>query len=134
MHLEFVVLGPPVSNQTSDRTNLNAWKTAVKVEAARAWTEAPLSGKLKAIIINFHVGDKPPLDVDNMSKPIHDVMNRLVYHDDRQITQAEITHVRIDAPMVIVRASRILVDAVRKGEPFIYVRIEDAVDPFPLPK
>jgi Holliday junction resolvase RusA-like endonuclease len=134
MHLEFVVLGPPVSNQATNTTNLNAWKATVKGEAAKAWTKAPLSGKLKAIIINFHIGDKPPLDVDNMSKPIHDVMNKLVYDDDRQIRQAEITHVRIDAPMVIAGASKILVDAVQKGQPFIYVRIEDAVDPFPLPK
>ena len=89
---------------------------------------------MKAILINFHRGEKPPLDVDNMSKPIHDVMNKLVYDDDRQIRQAEITHVRIDAPFSIVGASRILVDAVRAGNEFVYVRIEDPVEPFPLPK
>jgi hypothetical protein len=33
-------------------------------------------------------------------------MNKLVY-DDRQIRQAEITHVRIDAPMVITGAAKI---------------------------
>jgi Holliday junction resolvase RusA-like endonuclease len=134
MHLEYVVLGPPISNQSTNPTNLRAWKATVKGEAQKAWTKPPLTGKLKAIIINFHTGDKPPLDVDNMSKPIHDVMNKLVYDDDRQIRQAEITHVRIDAPFVFVGASRILVDAVRAGKQFVYIRIEDTVDPFPLPK
>ncbi len=61
-------------------------------------------------------------------------MQNLVYVDDRQIRQAEFTHVPIDAPFVIVGASKILVSAVQVGSEFVYVRIEDAVDPFPLPK
>jgi hypothetical protein len=134
MHLEFVVLGSPVSNQAANLANLNAWKATVKREAQKRWRSAPLKGKLKAILVHFHLGDKPALDVDNMSKPIHDVMNSLVYDDDRQIRQAEIAHVRIDAPMVVAGAAKILVDAVQRGQPFVYVRIEDAVDPFPLPK
>jgi Holliday junction resolvase RusA-like endonuclease len=73
-HLEFVVLGPPVSNQPSDPANLAAWKTTVKGEAQKRWKKPPLTGRLKAIIINFHIGDKPSVDVDNMSKPILDVM------------------------------------------------------------
>ena len=96
--------------------------------------ERTAEGQIEGHPHHFHVGEKPPLDVDNMSKPIHDVMNKLVYEDDRQIRQAEITHVRIDAPMVIVGASKMLVDAVRAGRQFVYVRIEDAVEPFPLPK
>ncbi len=69
-----------------------------------------------------------------MSKPILDVMQGIVYDNDRQIRQAEISHVRIDAPFVFVGASKILVAAVHAGNQFVYVRIEDPVDPFPLPK
>jgi hypothetical protein len=134
MHLEFVVPGPPISNQSTNAANLTAWKNKVRAEVQKGWTKAPLKGKVKAILINFHTGDKPPLDVDNMSKPVHDVMNNVVYDDDRQIRQAEITHVRIDTPLVIAGASKLLVDAVQKGQQFLYVRIEDVVDPFPLPK
>jgi hypothetical protein len=36
--------------------------------------------------------------------------------------------------MCIAGASKVLVDAVQKGQQFVYIRIEDAVDPFPLPK
>jgi Holliday junction resolvase RusA-like endonuclease len=134
VHLEFVVLGPPVSNQPSNPANLTAWKNTVKDEAQKAWTKAPLTGRLKTMLINFHKGEKPPLDVDNMSKPVHDAMNNLVYEDDRQIRQTEISHVRIDAPMVIAGVSKILADAIQKGQQFLYVRVEDAVDPLPLPK
>jgi crossover junction endodeoxyribonuclease RusA len=73
--LEFVVLGPPVSHQTNDRSNLRAWQNSVRIEAAKVWTQPPLTGKLKLVVINFHEGDKPPLDDDNMVKPIRDALN-----------------------------------------------------------
>lgn len=134
MYLEFVVLGPPISNQVQG-PNRTAWRTTVEGEARNQWgARAALTGNLKAIIINFHEGDKPSVDVDNMSKPILDVLQTIVYDDDRQIRQAEIIHVRIDAPFVIVGASKRLVAAVQAGSQFVYVRIEDPVDPFPLPK
>jgi Holliday junction resolvase RusA-like endonuclease len=109
-------------------------EATVEADARQQWNKAILRENLKAILINFHEGDKPSVDVDNMSKPILDVMQGIVYHDDRQIRQLEISHVRIDAPFVFVGASKLLVAAVQAGNQFVYVRIEDPVDPFPLPK
>src|SRR5262249_28615672 len=124
----------PISNQVQG-ANLSGWRGTVEAEARNRWgAKAVLTGNLKAIIINFHVGDKPSVDVDNMSKPILDILQQIVYEDDRQIRQAEITQVRIDAPFVIAGASKILVTALQAGNQFVYVRIEDPVDPFPLPK
>jgi crossover junction endodeoxyribonuclease RusA len=133
LHLEFVILGVPISNQVPG-PNLQNWRAAVAAEAQSQWIRPILAGKLKAVIINFHLGDKPSLDVDNMSKPILDVLERLVYDNDRQVRQCEIAHVRIDAPFVFVGASKIIVSAVQAGSQFVYVRIEDAIDPIPLPK
>jgi crossover junction endodeoxyribonuclease RusA len=133
MHLEFVVVGVPISNQSAGTGALQAWRTAIETEAKRNWTRPPLAGKLKAVIINFHTGDKPSLDLDNMSKPILDVLQEIVYENDRQIRQAELTHVRIDAPFVFVGASKLIVAAVQAGNEFVYVRIEEPVEPFPLP-
>ena len=136
MHLEYVVLGPPISNQQSrvaGKANLTAWKAKLRVEVCKAWAHRPLTANLKTIIINFHADENPSLDLDNMSKPIHDVMENLIYKNDRQITQAELTHVRIDAPFNFVRAPQIIVSAIQAGIEFVYVRIEDPVEPFPLP-
>jgi len=69
-----------------------------------------------------------------MSKPILDVMQNIVYDDDRQIRQAEITHLRISAPFVLPGVSKIIVQELQAGNEFVYVRIEDTVNPFPLPK
>lgn len=133
MYLEFVVVGVPILNQVPG-ANLQAWRTAVAMEAQTQWNKSLLMGKLKGVIINFHLGDRPSLDVDNLSKPIFDVMEGIVYQNDRQIRQAEIAHVRIDAPFVFMGASKIIVSAVQAGNQFVYIRIEDPVDPFPLPK
>lgn len=44
------------------------------------WANPILPGKLKAILINFYAGNRPSVDVDNMSKPILDVLENIVYH------------------------------------------------------
>jgi Holliday junction resolvase RusA-like endonuclease len=83
LHLEFVLPGPPLSYQTRDKANLKAWQATVSAEAAKTWTAAPLTGKLKFLLINFHEGDEPSHDDDNMMKPIRDALNQFVYADDR---------------------------------------------------
>ena len=133
VHLEFVVLGPPVSNQ-SPGANLTSWRGTVAGAATLNWPNPSLTGDLKAIIINFYAGNRPSVDVDNMSKPILDVMQNIVYVDDRQIVQAEIAHLKIGAAFPIVGVRPLIVNSIQSGNPFVYVRIEDPVDPFPLPK
>ena len=125
LHLEFVLPGPPVSHQTSDRANLKAWQAAVRAEAEKTWASAPLTGKIKFLLINFHEGDTPPLDDDNMVKPIRDALNKLVYADDRQIRHSETFQVPIDDPIKIRGASALLLTAYSQGDPFVYVRVED---------
>ena len=134
MHLEFVLPGTPVSSQTRDRTNLRKWKDAVRSAAAKMWTGAALSGKLKLVVIYFHEGDKPPLDDDNMVKPIRDALTQLVYDDDRQIRHSETLHVPIDAPIRIRGASAVLLAGYSKGGEFLYVRVEDAPADIQLPR
>lgn len=133
VHLEFVVLGPPVSNQ-SPGPNLTTWRATIAGAATWNWPNPPVQSDLKAIIINFFAGNKPSVDVDNMSKPILDEMQNIVYSDDRQIVQAEISHLKIGAAFSILGVRPIIVNSIQSGNQFVYVRIEDAVDPFPLPK
>lgn len=134
VHLEFVLPGPPVSYQTSDKANLKAWQAAVKTEAAKTWTAAPLTGKLKFLLINFHEGDKPPMDDDNMVKPIRDALNKFVYIDDRQIRHSETHQIPIDDPIKARGVSSILLAALGRGDEFLYVRIEDAPTVLQLPR
>lgn len=80
LYLEFVVAGPPISNQQSSqqgRANLAAWRATIAGAAAQAWPNPPLTIELRAVIINFYAGNEPSLDTDNMSKPILDEMQEI---------------------------------------------------------
>jgi len=108
MHLEFVVPGPPISNQqstTHGKAKLAAWRAKLAGVATKLWSNPILLGELKAIILNFYTGNQPSVDVDNMSKPILDEMQQIVYDDDRQITQAEISHLKIGDAYAIAGVS-----------------------------
>jgi Holliday junction resolvase RusA-like endonuclease len=136
VHLEFIVPGPPISNQqrtSRGKSVLANRRAAVSAAARTAWSGPKLSGRLQATIINFHVGPEPPVDLDNMSKPIFDEMQNDIYMDDRQIRQARLVHLEIGGPIVIGTASRLLVNAIRTGGQFVYVRVEDPESPYPLP-
>lgn len=134
-HVEFTVIGPPVSHQTRDKASLNAWRGVIRAEAARNWAGKPLlTGKLKCMIFNFHEGEDASLDDDNMVKPVRDAMNGIVYVDDSQIICSETMHVCIDAPIKIRRASAVLLTAFGKGDEFLYVRIDNAPDIIQLPQ
>jgi Holliday junction resolvase RusA-like endonuclease len=133
VYLDFMVVGQPVSNQ-SPGPNLTSWRGLVAGAATQNWRNPLLTGDLKAIILNFYAGNRPSVDVDNMSKPILDIMQNIVYVDDRQIVQAEIAHLKIGAAYPIVGVRPIIVNSIRSGNQFVSVRIEDPVDPFPLPK
>jgi Holliday junction resolvase RusA-like endonuclease len=137
LHLEFVVLGPPISNQQSSvqgRANLATWRATIAGAATLAWPNAPLVIELKAIIINCYAGNEPSVDTDNMSKPILEAMQGIAYIDDRQVVQAEFTHARLGGAYQIGGVRQIIVNALQAQAQFVYVRIEDPVNPFPLPK
>jgi hypothetical protein len=47
--------------------------------------------------------------------------------------RASITHLEIGAPFSIVGVSKMIVNALQAGTQFVYVRIEDPMNPYPLP-
>jgi Holliday junction resolvase RusA-like endonuclease len=132
--VEFIVEGPPVSHQTKNKRALGTWKSRVRAEAAKVWSQPPLTGLLQCTIINFFAGPDAPLDDDNMVKPIRDAMNGLVYADDRQIRHPHHAQMSTEGRYRIPGASRLVVDALREGKVFVYIRIEDAPAEPQLPR
>jgi hypothetical protein len=99
-----------------------------------AWPNAALTIELKAVIINFYAGNEPSVDTDNMSKPILDRMQGIAYVNGRQVVQAELTHTRLGGAYQIGGVRPVIVNALQAQAQFVYVRVEDPVNPFPLPK
>src|SRR5437879_479490 len=132
--IEFTVTGTPMSHQSSNKPALQAWMAQVRAEAAKVWTQAPLTINLKCTIMNFYEGLKPSLDDDNMVKPIRDALNGLVYTDDRQIRHSHHVQTSIDDAFQIRGVSAVILAAFNAGKAFVYIRIEDAPTQTQLPK
>ena len=103
------------AEQSPGKVESHRVRTTIAGEAQNKWAGPSLTGHLKAVIINFHGGNKPSVDIDNMSKPILDVLQNIVYGDDRQIRQAEITHLEIGPRSPIVGVSKIIVTRSKRG-------------------
>lgn len=126
IHLEFTVEGRPVSHQTATRRRVADWKATVRAVADSLWSGDPLTGQLKFTLICFHERTEPPMDDDNMLKPIRDALNRLVDVDDSQIRHSETILHPIGEMFYVRYAPQPILDALGIGVEFVYVRIEDA--------
>ncbi|MFN6538973.1 MAG: RusA family crossover junction endodeoxyribonuclease [Nostoc sp. EkiNYC01] len=86
---EFIVDGPPVSQQTRKRgkgNRLEDWKKTVRQEAEKYWSleQKTATGWVMLQITYFY--DSVQIDVDNIAKPIQDAIKGLAYVDDNQVS------------------------------------------------
>jgi crossover junction endodeoxyribonuclease RusA len=84
--VEFVVPGVPISAQSKNRERLRHWQDLVIQAASHVWTTEPLDHEVAVILVLY--GRRYHLDIDNMTKPILDALNGLIWKDDRQVMQA----------------------------------------------
>ncbi len=124
---EFLIPKRPVSLQTKNRSNLQAWKRFVRREAAKVWaaTNLPVSmPPLRFTIV--YLCDSAPADIDNIIKPIQDALVGLVFDDDFLVSDVD-SHRRFLAdPIDIAGLPPQLRVGAARGEECVYVRISDA--------
>jgi Holliday junction resolvase RusA-like endonuclease len=124
---EFFVDRPPLSQQTRYPSRLREWKEYVRAEAAKLWpTQPPVEISLKLTVVYYHERQSVLIDHDNMIKPIQDALAGLVYKNDRQITDAQTRKTNIDGRFRLRHLSAVYARAFGGGQPFVYIRIEEA--------
>ncbi|MCZ7652100.1 MAG: RusA family crossover junction endodeoxyribonuclease [Thermoanaerobaculia bacterium] len=113
----------PLSHQARRRERLREWKDYVRSEAARAWGgRRPCEeGDLSLTLICL-CGD-PPLDVDNIIKPIQDALVGPVIGDDVLVTDVRSHRLMLSGIFDIARLPVQLVEAIRSGRECVYVRL-----------
>ena len=90
--LEFFVEGNPVPKQSYRHSKhggyqpkrVKDWQELVGWTACHRGT--PLQGNLQ-VDMQFYLGHKRRVDLDNLSKSVLDGMNGIVYEDDRQVVK-----------------------------------------------
>jgi Holliday junction resolvase RusA-like endonuclease len=125
---EFIVAGPPVSQQARNRARLQAWMATVRNEAILYWPPGqPVSrGRLKVTVVYYHDAVTVRLDNDNMLKPIQDALQGVVYANDAQITDTSVRKTNLDGQFTVRGMSRVLAEGFCRGVEFLYIKIEEA--------
>ncbi|MYB38821.1 MAG: RusA family crossover junction endodeoxyribonuclease [Gammaproteobacteria bacterium] len=122
---EFVVPGPPVSQQARSRSRVRAWSGEVQRVAQGRWGASTHAegGVMVAITYFFHGNS---LDVDNIPKPMLDALKGMVYVDDTQVTDLLCRKRAIGGELRIEPASSLLLETLDRGEQFLHVAVTDA--------
>jgi crossover junction endodeoxyribonuclease RusA len=120
---DFIVEGPPVSQQTRKKVRLRAWKQAVRDAATQYWNagDQPTPDDVSIVVTNFYETAAP--DVDNIVKPIQDALIGLVYIDDKQITDCQTRKRDINRAFIVKGVSRALADGFVNYKDFIHVKV-----------
>jgi crossover junction endodeoxyribonuclease RusA len=123
---EFIVDGPPVSQQTRRRERLRAWKEVVRGEAEKYWSseQKPATGSVMLQITYYF--DAVAMDVDNIIKPIQDAMIGLAYVDDDQVTDVVVRKRDLSGNFRVEEMTTTLAEGFARGNEFLHIVVTDA--------
>ncbi len=124
---EFIVDGPPVSQQTRKRgkgKGLENWKNTVRQEAEKYWSseQKTATGWVMLKITYFYDSDQ--IDVDNIPNPIIDALKGLAYVDDRQVSDLVVR--KRNLSMRKKDTPPILAEGFARGNEFLHIVVIDA--------
>jgi Holliday junction resolvase RusA-like endonuclease len=125
---EFVIGGPPVSQQTRRRSRRRAWVEEIRKTIMERWPadEPPALGPVRVSITHVFAGIA--VDLDNLAKPVLDALGGVVYQDDGQVTDIAMRKRDMARDLRILTPSDVLLDAFTSGEEFLHILVEEAPD------
>lgn len=122
MYFDFLIPRRPVSLQTRNRTNLQAWKRYVQSEATKTWTgQAYSTGDFQLTLVYLY--DRDPVDIDNIIKPIQDALVGIIYDDDLRITDVESHRRPLNGIFNLTQCPIPLIQGIISGTECVYVRV-----------
>ncbi|QDZ41395.1 RusA family crossover junction endodeoxyribonuclease [Euhalothece natronophila Z-M001] len=128
MQLEFIVDGPPVSQQTRRKERLKEWKEIVRQEAEQYWFPGQKTAIGLVMLQITYFYDIVGMDVDNIVKPIQDALIGLAYVDDEQVTDVLVRKRNLSGNFKIEDMTPTLADGFARGNEFLHILVADAPD------
>jgi len=125
---EFVIAGPPVSQQTRRRARRRAWVEQLRAVIAAQW---PAGDPPVTIAVHVEITHGFPAvsgDLDNLAKPVLDALKGLAYVDDRQVTDLTIRKRDLASDLRVETRWPALIAAFNQGGEFIHVVLQEAPD------
>lgn len=134
----FVIAGVPVSLQTKTVKHRVAWTERVREAARQAIAEEDRHEFVNvSVVIVQYCFDWSEGDLDNIAKPILDGLCGPAFPDDGCVTQLTLRRTDLKQTSDIHDPPPILFDALdaalKEGQDFVYIRVEDEADHRRLP-
>jgi hypothetical protein len=116
-----IVPGRPVSIN-ADVPRRRAWAAAV-ADAARAAFPQPLVDDDLLVTVTFWYDRRPDFDTDNISKPICDALQGIVYGDDDQIAERRARRKDINGAYHLRGVDPGILVAISNGAEFVSIEV-----------
>jgi crossover junction endodeoxyribonuclease RusA len=129
IYFEFLIPRRPVSTNNDKRRQ--EWIRLVNKEAKKVWTgSSPIKdANLQLTLIYLcrgNYGDRNLIDTDNIIKPIQDALIKLVYEDDKLVSDVESHRRFLSEPIDITNLPLLLQEGVIIGEECVYVKVSES--------
>jgi hypothetical protein len=122
---EFLIPKRPLSLQAK-RASLQAWKSFVRGEAAKTWTDSLItSGDLHITLV--YLCDISPPDTDNIVKPIQDALVGLVFSDDALIADVNSHRRPLVGTFNLTSLPALITAGIATGQECVYVRVANSL-------
>ena len=123
---EFLIDGPPVSQQARRRDRVRQWAEEVRSNADRVWGSGPPAVEALAVTITY-LFDITPIDVDNIPKPILDALKGMVFTDDSQVIDLHCRARQMTDNLQVSDPPAELVEHLRQSRPVVHVSVTHAL-------
>lgn len=125
---EFVIMGPPVSQQTRSRARRRAWVEQLRAAVTARWPADDLPVTIAVHVQITHVFPGVSGDLDNLAKPVLDALKGLAYEDDRQVTDLTMRKRDLTRDLRVETRWPALIAGFNQGGEFLHVVVEEAPD------
>lgn len=127
--LEVVLQGTPISHQSKNPINRNAWKQRVNEAALKRRKETYELGFLDvrplAVTIFYFPGNPMEGDIDNIVKPIMDAMIGVAYIDDKAVERVAVQKFEPECVREFLSPTAQLTIALDTAPPVVYIQVND---------
>ena len=122
--IEVMVPGVPLSLQASTASK-EEWKERIRAALREKLPDGHFAAEGPMKVTIYYFADAPAnVDIDNIAKPICDLLNRFIYIDDRQVERLVVQKFEPGRLFTFASPSPTLADTIDADGPRVYLQVD----------